>query len=378
MDPRTLAQRVEAVRVAPDEASPWHELALAAQRAGAAGDLGRALPLVEHLIRHLEAAPRQGPLRLLLLRLLGLEVTGRDHRRLVWWNQQGRLGHDETGHFDLATGFPLFVRVEGSGLELNWIPPGRLRAGTGEVFSMPETLVEVSRGFYLGRYPVLRGEYQGAAGGPGGDPPRAPVEGVSWQQAAAYCAALTRQAREQGRCPATWAFQLPGELEWEYAGRVPDASGKAPRNRSSAGVRSPPGPPGATTPSRSITGRSRHPFGLEAMGTPVLEWCQDASGGPGRVLPETLGQDPWLGPGPGTRVVRGQARPGSGGFGSLIFRRHMAPDATQPGLGFRVCFQARQPATVQGDRPAPSPGATPPVGEGGVWGTLGRWLGFGG
>ena len=82
----------------------------------------------------------------------------------------------------------------------------------------PQTSVTISRGFWMGIYEVTQAQYQAVMG----DNPSAftgdtnrPVETVSWNDAVAYCAALTTSERAAGRCPATWSYRLPTEAEWE-------------------------------------------------------------------------------------------------------------------------------------------------------------------
>jgi serine/threonine protein kinase/formylglycine-generating enzyme required for sulfatase activity len=93
----------------------------------------------------------------------------------------------------------------------------------------PQHRVKITRDFYLGKYPVTQEQYSAVIGknpsmystdyyrfqkGKNVDTRRYPVEKVLWDDAAAYCAELTKRDK-QGRL-----FTLPTEAEWEYAQRA--------------------------------------------------------------------------------------------------------------------------------------------------------------
>jgi hypothetical protein len=119
-------------------------------------------------------------------------------------------------------------------VKLAWIAPGTFTMGSpaGEVDrdpdEGPQTLVTLTRGFFMGRYEVTQGEYLAVMGnnpsifstnnGFAEDPSR-PVESVSWDNATAYCAALTQRERLAGRIGTNAVYRLPTEAEWEYACR---------------------------------------------------------------------------------------------------------------------------------------------------------------
>jgi formylglycine-generating enzyme required for sulfatase activity len=124
------------------------------------------------------------------------------------------------------------------GMKLVPIPAGKFRMGSpkGEPGQfddeMPQHEVEISTAFYMGVYLVTQEEYEkvlGKApsyfaktgGGQGSveglDTRRFPVETVSWEEAQAFCAALTKQDTTK---PAGWEYTLPTEAEWEYACRA--------------------------------------------------------------------------------------------------------------------------------------------------------------
>ncbi len=129
--------------------------------------------------------------------------------------------------------------------------------------------------FGLGRMPVVNREYAAflAAGrapappwwsDPAFSSPGQPVVGVTWDEAAAYCAWLSESAG------GTW--RLPSEAEWEHAAcgglREPaTAWGDAvPAGEIPEGPLSGPWEAGRGTPNG---------YGLFDMGTIVHEWCLD-------------------------------------------------------------------------------------------------------
>jgi sulfatase modifying factor 1 len=93
----------------------------------------------------------------------------------------------------------------------------------------PQTLVTISKGFWMGQYEVTQGEYEAVMGktnnpgvcfGLSDENPDRAVERVTWNDAMAYCTALTTNERAAGRLPAGYVYRLPTEAEWEYACRA--------------------------------------------------------------------------------------------------------------------------------------------------------------
>jgi sulfatase modifying factor 1 len=139
--------------------------------------------------------------------------------------------------------------------------------------------VEITHGFYLGKYEVTQGEWTAVMHrNPSQFPgcgPRCPVETVTYDDVQDYIRRLTRRSR--GGC-----FRLPTEAEWEYACRAgtstpfstgaslsttqanfdgrQGAGGEAERFRGS------PAPVGSYPP---------NPWGLYDLHGNVWEWCED-------------------------------------------------------------------------------------------------------
>src|SRR5262249_16814890 len=121
--------------------------------------------------------------------------------------------------------------VNAAGMKLVLIPGGSFRMGSpgAEVGRSadegPPRAVVISGSFYLGAFPVTQGQYQQVMGDnpshfrrvAGLDPRTLPVENVSWDDAVAFCHALSElpEERRKGR-----VYRLPTEAEWEYACRA--------------------------------------------------------------------------------------------------------------------------------------------------------------
>ncbi|MDF1837758.1 MAG: formylglycine-generating enzyme family protein, partial [Planctomycetota bacterium] len=86
----------------------------------------------------------------------------------------------------------------------------------------PVHTVTISRDFWMGQHEVTQAEYQALMGW---NPSHfqglsLPVENLNWDQARAYCTALTAQEAALGNIPAGLEYRLPTEAEWEYACRA--------------------------------------------------------------------------------------------------------------------------------------------------------------
>lgn len=255
-------------------------------------------------------------------------------------------GEAERGFFrvELITHQPLDQMV--------WIEPGRFVMGSppdeeGRYLDKeePQTCVTLSRGYRMSRYEVTQAEFEAVMGF---NPSvfeglsRRPVENVTWFEAQAYCALLTKQQCETGRLPKEFAYRLPTEAEWEYAARAGTTSrfsyGDDPGYThlsdhawyaGNSGLR--PHPVGEKLP---------NPWGLHDLHGNVFEWCADWFGR----LPGGWETDPG-GPSDGTdRIIRGGYWDSTPAMCRSAVRVHFPPHTRISYLGFRVVLaEVRQP-----------------------------------
>jgi formylglycine-generating enzyme required for sulfatase activity len=249
-----------------------------------------------------------------------------------------------------------------------FIPPGTFRMGSPEdeegrwEAEGPQTDVIISRGFWMGKYEVTQGEYLAVMGnnpshhngvqGQGGVWERdygvdltRPVDSVSWNDAVAYCAALTERERQAGRIAPNSVYRLPTEAEWEYACRAWTSTrcsyGDDPRYTNLTNYAWYGGNSGDTT--HPVGQKLPTAWGLYDIHGNVWEWCQDwwdyYSGG--------IALDP-QGPAAGScRVFRGGAFGywyvwGDPGDCRSAFRGSSYPDDRSGGIGFRAVLAPGQ------------------------------------
>ncbi|MCB9761273.1 MAG: SUMF1/EgtB/PvdO family nonheme iron enzyme [Alphaproteobacteria bacterium] len=129
---------------------------------------------------------------------------------------------------------PKRLRLASGEMELVWVPPGTFvmgaspddRAATS--WERPPHTVTISKGFWLGRFPVTNAQYQRYVEATGArepqsfrqegfDDPDMPVTFVSWQDAQDFCRWL---GETEGH-----TVRLPTEAEWEWAARGDDGRG---------------------------------------------------------------------------------------------------------------------------------------------------------
>jgi formylglycine-generating enzyme required for sulfatase activity len=205
--------------------------------------------------------------------------------------------------------------------------------------------VTISEAFWMGEHEVTQGEYQTLMGsnpsnfsGPGGT---LPVEQVSWNDARAYCTALTAQEMALGNVPAGYEYRLPTEAEWEYACRAGTTTEfnvgadlfcadarfwYSEHSNSSCGV-------SGSAGTIAVGSYSANAFGLYDMHGNVFEWCLDSYGdySSGAVT------DPFV-TGGSFRVLRGGSWNSHSNLCRSAARNYTSPGLSNLNIGFRVVF----------------------------------------
>ena len=223
------------------------------------------------------------------------------------------------------------------GIEFVWIPAGEFRMGSTGRYAYddekPVTRVRISRGYWLGKYEVTQGQWEGVMGG---NPSRfencgqdCPVERVSWNDVQAFIRKLNGRLGGE-------RYRLPTEAEWEYAaragttsdtyaGNVTDPRGEDPvlnriawYNENSGGR------------THRVGRKTPNAFGLHDMMGNVWEWVGDWYGDyPGGTVTDPVG------PASGSlRVSRG----GSCGSNAR-FCRSANRSRNSPGRGSNLGFR---------------------------------------
>ena len=249
--------------------------------------------------------------------------------------------------------------TNGIGMPLVYVPPGTFTMGSprserdwlrkafgnfAEERASQETPheVQITKGFYLGKYPVTQREYETVMGknpssfaSTGGRAQlvvglytaRFPVEQVSWKDAKEFCRKLSLR---EGK-----AYRLPQEAEWEYACRAGTTTAYnvgATLSEKDANFAGKKGRP------ESVGRYAGNAWGLFDMHGNVWQWCEDFYDKDYYDRSET--RNP-TGPYTGSRrVVRGGSWGADGSYCRSACRDWYVPDYFDGYLGFRVAFQA--------------------------------------
>jgi formylglycine-generating enzyme required for sulfatase activity len=225
---------------------------------------------------------------------------------------------------------PNYIVKSALGMELIWCPPGGFIMGPGQNNDSPAHPVILTKGFYLGKYEVVQKEYEKVIGfNPSnfkGD--KFPVEGVSWNDAVAFCEALNNKDRKRG-----WEFALPTEAQWEYACRAGTTTAYSwGRNISPQLANSKDSGLNKTV---EVGAYAANPWGFLDMHGNVWEWTADWHG----AYPRSSVIDP-----PGLsngsrRVLRGGSWNYAGIALRSVSRSGNVPSNRRSDIGFRVALK---------------------------------------
>jgi uncharacterized protein (TIGR02996 family) len=230
---------------------------------------------------------------------------------------------------------------DGVALSGAFVPPGSfLMGGTVEDDEKPVHRVTLTRGFFMGASAVTQAQWAAVMGT---EPSyfkgsNRPVERVSWEDARAFCAALSGATGRR--------VELPSEAEWEYACRagatteyhfgdvistdLANYDGRYSWNGSPKGV--------YREETTDVGSFAPNPWGLFDLHGNVSEWCADAYGPyTGDERTDPAGND--INSDNSSRVMRGGAWVGSPPWCRAAFRYWDAPANRDNDLGFRVCFR---------------------------------------
>jgi eukaryotic-like serine/threonine-protein kinase len=240
------------------------------------------------------------------------------------------------------------------GMKLKLIPAGKFLMGSPKDEKGryddegPQHTVEITRPFYLGVYPVTKGQfaafvkdagYQTEAEQAGekqtwqnpgfekyDQSDDDPVTLVSWNDAVKYCGWLSKKEKK--------TYQLPTEAQWEYACRAGTTTaysfGDDPKDFgdyawyiNNSGDHTHP-----------VGGKKPNPWGLYDMYGNVFQRCQDGYG----PYPSADSKDPQYTNKTDDRVERGGSWNGIPGQCRSAFRLHGAPGNRYNIIGCRVCL----------------------------------------
>jgi formylglycine-generating enzyme required for sulfatase activity len=246
------------------------------------------------------------------------------------------------------------------GMKFVWIRPGAFTMGSPKQEEGRNELevqhsVELTKGFYLGVYPVTQEQwhavmanqyvrpeegydivnpsrFQGALRGE----KNLPVETISWNDCQAFIKKL--RAKEKDKQP----YRLPTEAEWEYACRAgtttpfyfgetistaqANFAGEIGGNGKKSTYRKKTTPVGTFPPNA---------WGLYDMHGNVAQWCQDRFG----QYPKQGAVNPQGGTEGGSRVLRGGSWEDGPGRCRSACRAWTSPDNRGTGAwGFRLCY----------------------------------------
>lgn len=140
--------------------------------------------------------------------------------------------------------------------------------------------VKITHAFWLAETEVTQAQWRAVMGSAPRmsnhkDSPQSPVDFITWDEAMAFCDALTQLAQKNGSLPVGHSFSLPTEAQWEFgarAGAVFEFPAKVDAlawHRSNSGVKS-----------RTVATKLPNTWGLYDMQGNLAEWCANTYGSP--------------------------------------------------------------------------------------------------
>lgn len=257
-------------------------------------------------------------------------------------NARGEIVHRQQGQAEVYTEILGKSFITNVMLEMVLIPGGKFLMGSPDTEKQqnstesPQHWVTVQP-FCMGKYPVTQAQWQAVMGN---NPANfkgnnRPVEGVSWEDAVAFCQKLSQKTEHN--------YRLPNEAEWEYACR---AGTTTPFHFGETLTADLANYDGTYTYASGPRGQYReqtinvgsfppNAFGLYDMHGNVLEWCQDIwyenyNGAPADGSAWESREDS------NRRLLRGGSWLYSPRYCRSAYRNHYYPDGRINRFGFRV------------------------------------------
>ncbi len=221
-----------------------------------------------------------------------------------------------------------------------WCPAGSFRmGGTVHNDEQPIHKVTLTKGFYMGIYPVTQAQWKAVMGT---DPSHfkganRPVESVTWHECSEFCTKVS------GRLTGRVTVRLPSEAEWEYACRAGTTTEYHFGNVINTDLANYDGnysfndsPKGKCRKETTDVGSfPANSWGLYDVHGNVWEWCRDAK----RTYTAADHTDADEQSSDYNYVLRGGSWRYSPGHCRAAYRSKNAPAYCGCNCGFRVCFR---------------------------------------